>query len=514
LPRLPEVKCLVDEKKYFTLHAPRRSGKTTALLAAVDTINGEGSYHALYCDLQTVSGTDDRAQAMSGIVGALSGALRASGVGRLKEAAGDGFLDGLDRWRDFRATPVLVWLRTLCAWLERDLVIFFDGVDCLAHRNLTAFLSQLRVGHASRVKVPFPRSLALTGMSDVARATIRRGPENPDPGIPFNIVTKSLTLAGFTPAGVEALYAQHTAATGQAFRDGAAQRAWYLSGGQPCLVNALAREAIGGILANDHGQAITGGIMERAADNLIERRDGHIGYLLSHLPDPRVARIVWPMLAASAGPVYLAGPPENLETFGSDLLHCRDLGLVAPDGQPRPANPVYATAIVRRLNGNMRAALPDGLSGKWVDGARIDMTGVIGGFQGFWAKHCEKYLRGLEFIEAGPLLFFTAFLRKAVSGAAFITNEFAGELGYAGISVKNAAHRYAIGLRSGDENLPGDRAQLLDHMGRLATGEGWLLIFNREPGSREPGKGRAGKIPWHTETVDGYLTVHTVGFLF
>ncbi|MDR1871089.1 MAG: ATP-binding protein, partial [Deltaproteobacteria bacterium] len=45
LPRLPEVQDLVNSEEYFVLHAPRQSGKTTSIYAAVDQINAEEKYY-------------------------------------------------------------------------------------------------------------------------------------------------------------------------------------------------------------------------------------------------------------------------------------------------------------------------------------------------------------------------------------------------------------------------------------------------------------------------------------
>ncbi len=43
---------LIDQQRYFVLHAPRQTGKTTCLLAMRDAINSEGSYAALYVNLE------------------------------------------------------------------------------------------------------------------------------------------------------------------------------------------------------------------------------------------------------------------------------------------------------------------------------------------------------------------------------------------------------------------------------------------------------------------------------
>ena len=49
---LNDVFFLIDQKKYFVLHAPRQTGKTTCLLALMDELNREGKYSCLYCNVE------------------------------------------------------------------------------------------------------------------------------------------------------------------------------------------------------------------------------------------------------------------------------------------------------------------------------------------------------------------------------------------------------------------------------------------------------------------------------
>jgi hypothetical protein len=49
---LQEVLSLIAQKKYFLLHAPRQTGKTTCLLALMEYLNQEGRYRAIYANLE------------------------------------------------------------------------------------------------------------------------------------------------------------------------------------------------------------------------------------------------------------------------------------------------------------------------------------------------------------------------------------------------------------------------------------------------------------------------------
>ncbi|MEM7403244.1 MAG: ATP-binding protein, partial [Myxococcota bacterium] len=49
---LPEVLTLISQKKYFLLHAPRQTGKTTCLLALCDYLNQQGDMHCVYINVE------------------------------------------------------------------------------------------------------------------------------------------------------------------------------------------------------------------------------------------------------------------------------------------------------------------------------------------------------------------------------------------------------------------------------------------------------------------------------
>lgn len=46
--RLSSVRQLINDKKYFILHAPRQTGKTTTMPGFAEALNREGKYVTLY----------------------------------------------------------------------------------------------------------------------------------------------------------------------------------------------------------------------------------------------------------------------------------------------------------------------------------------------------------------------------------------------------------------------------------------------------------------------------------
>ena len=74
---LDAVLTLIAQKKYFLLHAPRQTGKTTCLLALMEYLNREGRYRAVYANLETAQvAREDVGRGMRAICGALASAAR------------------------------------------------------------------------------------------------------------------------------------------------------------------------------------------------------------------------------------------------------------------------------------------------------------------------------------------------------------------------------------------------------------------------------------------------------
>ena len=66
---LDDVLTLIERQKYFLLHAPRQTGKTSCLLALMAHLNREGRYRAVYANLETAQAARENvALAMPGLV--------------------------------------------------------------------------------------------------------------------------------------------------------------------------------------------------------------------------------------------------------------------------------------------------------------------------------------------------------------------------------------------------------------------------------------------------------------
>ncbi|MDR2692640.1 MAG: AAA-like domain-containing protein [Chitinispirillales bacterium] len=267
------------------------------------------------------------------IVKGLASAIRDSGMP-------DGFAADAD-YSD--ATNVLrSSLVAYCRVLDKPLVIFFDESDCLSDGTLITFLRQLREGYVNRGDVPFVHSIALVGMRNIRdyKAQIRPESATLRTASPFNIVTKAFSLNNFSEAEAAELYAQHTAETGQEFEPQAVEYAFEQTQGQPWLVNAVARECVEELVKRDYSVPITQSMAEQAVQNIILARGTHFDSLLERLKEPRVRKVIQPLIMGE----------EVTDKGDDDYMFTKDLGLIRDDrDHTEPANPIYAELIFRAL---------------------------------------------------------------------------------------------------------------------------------------------------------------------
>ena len=74
---LEEILKLIGEKRYFVLHAPRQTGKTTCLLALMRYLNSQGRYRAVYANVEGAQTARNNVESgMRAIVGEIAEAIR------------------------------------------------------------------------------------------------------------------------------------------------------------------------------------------------------------------------------------------------------------------------------------------------------------------------------------------------------------------------------------------------------------------------------------------------------
>ena len=334
---------LIHGKKYFVLHAPRQTGKTSALLALQKLLNGgsEGDYRCVYAKVEVgQAARDDLGQGMHALLAALALGAKAALGDEFIAKSGFGILD--------RFGPAAGLMHVVSRWARADprpLVLLIDEIDALVGDTLVSVLRQLQSGYILRPR-SFPASIVLCGVRDLRDCRIESGTGKPPVmgGSAFNISARSLRLADFSRAEVAALLEQHTEETGQAFQAEAVERVWTQTRGQPWLVNALCEQACRGN-ARERDCPVTEDAILEAQERLISERVAPLAQLADRLREDRVRRVIEPLVS---GLDWRGSPSRDLDRL-QDLAYVRELGLIAVDGPLRLANPIYAEAVPREL---------------------------------------------------------------------------------------------------------------------------------------------------------------------
>jgi hypothetical protein len=473
---LDQVLMLIDQQKYFVLHAPRQTGKTTYLLALMDYLDQEGRYRCLYFNVEAAqSAWEDVRRGVQVILEEI--ALRAD------VSLNDAFVR--DTWPGIfeRSGEHGALNSLLTRWAEHSpqpLVLLIDEIDTLVGDTLISVLRQLRAGYDKRPAF-FPQSVVLCGVRDVRDYRLRsaNGKAIITGGSAFNIKAESLRMGDFSRAEVETLYEQHTRETGQVFEPEALQQVWELTQGQPWLVNALGYETCFKMESGrDRSQPITAELITEAKERLILRRETHLDQLLDKLREERVRRVIEPILTGQVRPEYL---PED------DVLYVRDLGLIHTDGQLRIANSIYQEIIPRALTYTTQVTLSQEAAWYILPDGRLDMSKLLAAFQEFFREHSEHWVERFDYKEAGPQLLLQAFLQRIVNQGGRVEREYG--LGrrrtdllviwaYPG-GVQKTVIETKVLYRSLERTISEGLAQTWDYMDRCGVAEGHLVIFDR-----------------------------------
>nr|VFJ91624.1 MAG: AAA-like domain [Candidatus Kentron sp. H]VFJ92695.1 MAG: AAA-like domain [Candidatus Kentron sp. H]VFJ99498.1 MAG: AAA-like domain [Candidatus Kentron sp. H] len=479
-----EIYRLIEEERYFVLHAPRQTGKTSCLLALMEKLNAERDYTALYVNVEPAQSARGNVEAgMRTIVSGLTeDARHYLGDQRPREWVEDTF-------REFGPHGALQGL--LSRWSRenhRPIVLLLDEVDSLVGDTLISLLRQIRGGYPKRPGA-FPQTVLLCGVRDVRDYRIHTGDnEIITGGSAFNIKSESLRLGNFSFDDVATLYAQHTEETGQVFEAGVIDYIFDQTNGQPWLVNALGYEACSRTKENrDRGRPITLEIMMAARERLIERRDTHIDQLADKLKEPRVHRVISGMLTDST---------EDSSTIPQDdLQYVEDLGLVRARPQLAISNPIYREVIPRTLTWTTQVLIPQESAWFVMEDGSLDMPKLLNGFQQFFRENGESWSDRFDYKEAGPQLLMQSFLQRIVNGGGRIDREYGLGRRRTDLLIQwpldetrgfhGPVQRVVIELKILHKSLAATLAdgliQTADYMDRSSAEEGYLVIFDRAP---------------------------------
>ncbi|NEW61557.1 AAA family ATPase [Sulfurovum sp. bin170] len=479
-----EIEMLIKSQRYFVLHAPRQTGKTSALLEIMDRINSEGRYNCVYANIEAAQALrGDTAESIPTICDVIASSIRLY----LKD-------DRVVKWyRKNRANIALgkQISETLNYWSEnssKPCILFLDEVDALVGDTLISLLRQIRAGYAGRPN-SFPQSMILCGVRDVRDYRIHtKDNEIITGGSAFNIKAKSLTIGNFSYKECQALYQQHTDYTGQKFDERIYPHLWEDTKGQPWLVNAIGHELTWDERElRDRTKEITLEHYFRARERLIHSRATHLDQLIDKLKEDRVRRVIAPLLAN--------GNSVDVNFSDRDLEYVSDLGLITRKPSVAIANNIYKETIPRELTiAKQQSIANQDILWYLREDKSIDMKKLLKAFQQFFRENADSWIERFDYKEAGPQLLLQAFLQRVINGGGRINREYGlgrkrtdilieypldEEMGFWGETQKIVIETKIL-YSNLEKTIEKGVEQTLEYADMVGADESHLIIFDRD----------------------------------
>ncbi len=470
LKRLTDVEVLIKRNLYFTIHAPRQTGKTTYLYSLARKLNDEGNYIALVVSFERAGYESIKVkEANETLINAVytNSNLQLQQIYRPENPEGKDYPD------------LYNYLQNWSGNQDRPIVLLIDEIDALLDDVLVSILRQFRDGYQGRPK-HFPASVVLVGLRDVRdyKEKIKIGGRAWGTGSPFNIKSDSLFLENFTKEEVFQLLEQHFKETGQEFTREVKDEIFALTRGQPWLTNALANQIVTRILKDDYTKKIPLELVNEARRQLILRRDTHLDSLVDKLKEERVKTIVQ---------AIIKGDNIALDILVDDISYVRDLGIVSRSSPLEFANPIYAEIIPGVMASPMQEFIPKEIQTPWFvnqDGT-LNMEKVLTEFQDFYRRNSDVWIERYEYKESAHHLLLMAFLQRIINAGGDIIREMAVGNGRLDMLVKfGDKHKqefaFELKIKRDKHTIEDGKKQLDRYLDKLGLKQGYLVIF--EPG--------------------------------
>ncbi|MCP4701786.1 MAG: hypothetical protein GY862_33740 [Gammaproteobacteria bacterium] len=220
----------IERGIYFTIHAPRQTGKTTLMRYLAEVLRQKPDYLPVmlsFEDFESLAVTDFINAFWSEFGPAILEALQTRSLLKLS----------IQKLLTEHSPSDFVSLRKLLEALHQELpklniVLIIDEFDATPQQAISPLLQTWRKIYLAGGPPRPLHSVVLIGLRNIATLNLGRSS-------PFNIA-RQIQLSSFTLSEVQALLAQYTTERGQRFTPGVIEEVHAQTGGQPFLVNRLA----------------------------------------------------------------------------------------------------------------------------------------------------------------------------------------------------------------------------------------------------------------------------------
>ncbi len=461
-----DFETMMDDGRYFSIFAPRQSGKTTFLERIAEELHKAPTYIAIFLcfqDLNDVSKQEFYREIEKELYTQLRNRLRA--VDCEKCDIIENLLDNHRLTNHLSFRELLEELNRIVEF--KKIVIFIDEFDGIPLSELQNFLTTLRRLYQKYkgVEQKALYSVGLIGIRNVTKLIVG--------GVsPFNIADQ-VDLPPFSLKNTRDLYTQYTEETNQPFTEEAVKKIYEETEGQPWLVNRL-----GTILTMDVKPGTTSPIeksdVEKAIHLLLKERNDHFDnlYEKAELYKETFVEIVF----------------DNVEynPDDEDQTWLEQYGLVKNrDGHAVVGNNIYRARYIKTFFKEVNAYEDIPLQGYVLPGDALDMEKIL--------LHFEQYITQIgvnafykekkPYEKTGQFLL-TAWLYQFVrGGAGDLRYEVPSGFGRMDMILTYKGRKYIVETKINRHNLTrtlkNGVAQVSEkYMASESVGEGYLLIFD------------------------------------
>ena len=361
------IKTMVDMGRYFSIFAPRQSGKTTFFEDFCSVLEKDPAYVALLLSFQIYKNLDKQRfyqliqkDIYNQLIKRLD-AVNCSKLNAVKEC-----LDSHNLTDHISLSELFEELNRIIEF--KKIVIFIDEFDGIPINELENFLTTLRELY-QKYKEHTDKALYSVGLVGIRNITklIVGGVS------PFNIADQ-VKLPPFTLKNVHDLYAQYTEETNQPFTEEAIKKVYEETAGQPWLVNR-----IGTILTinikPETIDSITEEDVEKGIDMLLYEENSHFDNITEKARQYKETFIE----VVFDGVEYIPGDEEQSLL----LTH----GLIKAEGKKlRVSNPVYQKRFTKTFFRNIAEKVDVSFSPYYMSDGALNMERVLIDFEKYIAR--------------------------------------------------------------------------------------------------------------------------------
>jgi hypothetical protein len=461
-----DLKTMVDQGRYFSIFAPRQSGKTTFFKGFCRRLEKNPLYVPILLSFQ-----DYKNLSVQRFYQMIQKSFCRQLINRLDIVE----CPQLDAIKSYFDTPALsdhIFFRELFDELNRivkqkKIVIFIDEFDGIPRDELENFLTTLRELYQeykeSEDKALY--SVGLVGIRNITKLIVG--------GVsPFNIADQ-VKLPPFSLKNVRDLYAQYTEETHQPFTDEAVKRVYMETAGQPWLVNRL-----GTILTveikPETTEPITADDVESAIKRLLRERNSHFDNLLEK------AR----MYKESFVTVIFNGIEYNPDDEDQSWLE--QFGLIKEENEKvETANTIYKRRFLKAFFQESGAFADTSLKSYFTQHGLLDMESILSDFEEYIMQiGVNAFYAGKKPYEKTGQYLLTAWLYQFVEGGkGDLRFETPTGLGRMDILLTYGSRKYIIETKINRSNIHKTLEKAIDQLCEKyllteQSDEGCIVVFD------------------------------------